>query len=175
MAFNVTEFRSSIQKGLMSPNTYRVLMTPPSIIDRKTYSLLTDSISIPSLGFFNSDNVRPYGFGPTYTLPYGLNITEITCTHYLDSKSNMHKMFEEWMSSIVEWKTQGGYSARYLNEYSTDIEIETYDKSGKLSASYLLREAFPTNMDQIALSWATSDELTKFSVTYKFTDWKINK
>jgi hypothetical protein len=175
MTFNIREFKANIQKGLLSPNTYRVLMTPPSIVDRKTYSLLTDSVSIPSLGFFNSDNIRPYGFGPTYTLPYGLNVTEITCTHYVDSKSNMHKMFEEWMSSIVNWKTAGSYSAQYLKDYSTDIEIETYDKSGKLSASYSLREAFPINMDQIGLNWMSTDELTKFGVTYKFTDWRINK
>ena len=168
MSFNLQDFKSNyLNNDLLRSSHYAVKCTKFG----REYLFMTESIDIPGIGFYNSDNVRPYGFGPTYTIPYGLNINEISCVHLIEGKSAATiKMFEDWTHEIVDWKNS--YSAGYLNDYAAQVNIFTYSPDRSLAREFILREAFPISFNSVPMPWATIDDVTRLTVNYKFTDWQ---
>lgn len=183
MAFNLQQIKSEITKRKYMPeNSYEFFVPVPSFVSSRVTGssnmlrLRTEAVQLPGINFLNIDNYKPYGFGPTYTIPYGLNITAISATHILDGDSKLHRVFETWASNIVYWKpqAQGLYSVNYLKDYTVDVKIITYNSDSQAAGIYILRDAYPTTVDQLSLAWNTTNEYAKLNVFWKFTDWYID-
>jgi hypothetical protein len=54
-------------------------------------------------------------------------------------------------------------------EYRTNVTIQHLRDDGSVSKTYLLKEAFPTDISQIDLSYDTTDAIEEFTVTFQYS------
>ena len=175
MPFNVTDFKSQVaSKGFARAHSYDCIVTPAAGNGREI-SLRTESISAPGAAWMSVDNYKPYGNGRMYTLPYAFNPQEVSMVHTLDADYSVYQDFYEWANKVVDYKGDKQYTAYYLEEYARPLIIQMYDhNTGALKKTITLNEAFPLSVDQMQMSWGSSDDTLKLAVSYKYTDWKVS-
>jgi hypothetical protein len=52
--------------------------------------------------------------------------------------------------------------------YQTDVIVQHLDRNGATLKTYILRGAFPTTLDDIALSASTNDAVEDFGVSFVY-------
>jgi hypothetical protein len=151
--FNISGFRSSIEKnGVLRSNRFIVFFNlPTSLQDFKgeygfedgLISLRCETAQLPGLNLATIDQPR-IGWGPTEGVPHNLAYSEITLTFLMDAQSKIHRMFYDWMNTIVNFQGSRGQSALdrswdvgsnkayayevgYKENYTTDVLITVYD------------------------------------------------
>ena len=175
MPFNIRDFKSEVLKPeLMRSNHYEVLITPPaSVGSGEILRLRSENISIPGAAFMSVDNYKPYGLGKMYTMPYASNLQEINMTFMVDAKSQVIQLFYDWANKVVDFGKERSFAAYYYDDYAKPIDIFLYDVKGELRKTYKISQAFPISIDQPQLSWATTDEILKLSVSFKYSEYTI--
>lgn len=174
MPFSVADFKSNtLTQGMIRPSHYEVNIQPP-VGDGQLYTFRAESVSMPGAAFLAVDNYKPYGSGKLYTIPYAFNPQEINITLTVDGNAEVIQMMYDWANKIVDIDGQKKYSAYYLNTYVASMfEIKVFSQDGTKKKTYRLREAFPTTVDQMQMSWGTSDDTAKLSASYKFTEYTV--
>lgn len=184
MSFNLNTWKRETNTFLR-PSKFEILVTPPNITGaREELRLRAESVSLPGVAFMSADNIRPYGFGKTFSVPYGYNPTEISCTHTIGEDSEIIDIFNKWTNYIVDYEGFEGntsnngvlnntYSANYLKSYSVPLEIRMYKSDGTPSKRIKLMDAFPSSVDQAQLSWGTADDIVRLNVTYRYTNYTL--
>lgn len=116
---------------------------------------------------FDTQDYRYYG--PNFRLPNASAYTDINLSFYVSDQMLEKEVFDKWMSYINPKNT---YDFRFLNEYSTDINIYQFSEVAEKGATYkvTLRRAYPINVQAMPLSWA-EDNIHRLQVTFSYTDW----
>ena len=75
---------------------------------------------------------------------------------------------ERWMNGINNMTDNEGLTNPV--DYQVDIFVAQLDRNGATLKSYTLRGAYPTTLDDIALSYATNNAVEEFgcSLTYQY-------
>ena len=94
-------------------------------------------------------------------------------THTVDEKAEIYKTFREWANKIVDLDGDALYGAKYLKDYAVDMDLKIYNQQNKLAKEIKFIEAFPINVEPMQLSWGQHDEIARFSVSYRFTRFKV--
>lgn len=156
-----------------------------------------EAVNLPGFILQTSDN-RRYTYGPIDKRPYGPMFEPLRLTVLGDNKGNMWKFFHTWMNYILPHTLKGGidrvvdtniksvssypYELEYKDNYVTDVAIyhlpENYDAEGGDLNSFdacitrtICRDAFPSAISDIQLSWAENNSIATFQVQMDFTDW----
>jgi hypothetical protein len=176
MAFNLNSWKYLTKsKGYLRPWSYEIFVTPPVSPDALEIRLRTESITLPGAAFLSADNYRPYATGLNFDIPYAMNISDITCTHMIDGNADIVKTFYEWASLVSDMKGESGkFSANYFKEYVVDMTIKVYTESKELAKTYTVYNVYPKAIDQLSMSWTTTDDVVRLGVTYFFTHYKLN-
>jgi hypothetical protein len=58
--------------------------------------------------------------------------------------------------------------------YQKDIQVDHLDRNGATLKRYLLRGAFPTSLDDIALSASDNDSVETFGVAFTYQYFETN-
>lgn len=151
--FNISGFRSSIEKnGVLRSNRFIAFFNlPPHLQAFKSQygyedgliSLRCETAQLPGLNLATIDQPR-IGFGPTEGVPHNLAYSEITLTFLMDAQSKIHRLFYDWLNTIVNFQGSRGqssldkswdvgsnkayaYEVGYKEDYTTDILITVYD------------------------------------------------
>lgn len=66
---------------------------------------------------------------------------------------------------------QDTYELAYKTEYLVDIELVAFADDGNESHHIILRDAFPTYVQEIRTSWADNSGVMNIPVLMTFTDW----
>jgi hypothetical protein len=173
MPFNISDFKTNVvSPELMRSTSYEVLISPP-VGSGEPLKLRSESVSLPGAGFMSVDNYKPYGLGKMYTIPYAGNLQEINMTFMVDSKSQVIQTFYDWANLIVDFGQRRSFAAYYYDTYARPIDISLYDLKGNLSKTYKISQAFPISVDQAQMSWASTDEIMKLSVSFKYSEYTI--
>jgi hypothetical protein len=104
-----------------------------------------------------------------------------------DGAANMQRFFTEWVKIVCNYDfglsgmaapttSVGGqamsvYEISYKPEYAVDINLQIFNEPGQLIRSVMFREAFPTAVQDIPLSWGRRDDYIKIPVEFAFVDW----
>lgn len=179
MAGVYTEFLSFLNRyGVAKTSHFRLFV--PQVFKGDKFSdigrvlgLRCEATELPGRQLVSNDS-RTYG--PTYKTPYQSLYQEITLNFIETGDFLIRNFFEAWVSAIYNPLNN---QLAYPSEYRRDVELTQYDvmvldatsprSSLRSIATWQLRNAFPTSINQMPVSWA-EDGLHRCTVTLAY-EW----
>jgi hypothetical protein len=164
---NITEFKARLGAGGARPNQFRVLLGFPSYVTGAdpSYSLLVTGAAVPA------STVNPAIIqyrGREVKLAGERIFDPWTVTIVNDSQQSLRRPFEQWMEGMNATAENTGF----LNpvDYQADLTIQHLDRNDDVlrGGTYILRNAFPIQMSEIALQYAQNDIIEEFTVTFQY-------
>jgi len=152
--------------GYARSNRFAVSFAAPGIAASSEYiTYMCESVSIPGKQITSFE--YPFqALANAVKVPNGYTFDDVTCIFNLTHSYEMKKTFDTWMSNIIT----PNYLLNYTNSYETTVLIEQLNTYNQAIYGIELRNAYPITMQAIDLSNATTDEISKLSVTFTFTD-----
>ena len=77
------------------------------------------------------------------------------------------------MNAIVNHADIGGVSQN-LNQYCADLTVTQFDRDESIKKVYSFKDAWPSEVSTIDLSYATGEEIERFTVTWTYQYWTSN-
>lgn len=190
--FNIADFKSYISSaGVMRNNHFLaifpyprgMLRTPDLITTERNLEFACDLFAFPSTGM-HTYPVQRYSYGPVEMKPTSPKFSPLQCTFYCDMQTNVQRFFHEWVKTAVNFDFGEGsivtatadsgavpYEISYMHDYAVDIHLQMYDEHGNMVKEIRFREAWPTDVGDVVLSWGRQNEIAKIPVAFHFTDW----
>jgi hypothetical protein len=209
--FNINEFRTELNvNGVLRNHSFTLIMSPPLMFneseqfktvfgdetfgdpiqnpDLRNLVMRCESVTIPGVNFFTSDNIRRYGYGPIERRPYLPQFNPITATFVVDRAAEVIRYFHLWNNGIMNHDVFSNgihgnvdnfkskpYFLNYKDNYiSPQLTIFVYDEKLKQSFVVKLRDAYPLTTTDISMAWGATDDVIRYSVTFMFTDMAID-
>lgn len=196
MDIEVFKAQHGARFSVLPTNRFKVFIPLPAILlGKRPRNLATassveywcESVQIPGYQIL-SHNVRRHTYGTNETRPFAPNFQPIELTFAFDGEADMWDLFNQWTQLILPHDTRDGdiskvsdyglpgqlvYELSYKDEYKTDMEIAVYDKKNFKVATYKLRDAFPSNLNAVPLSWNEQDNYSRFTVFIEYLDWSV--
>ena len=195
VGFSLNEFTSHVSSygGLYKQSLYLVEIEPgpgntwPSekIGDTKKLSMFCNSASLPGAQVLSSDH-RRLGYGPFDRRPFGIQVTDIPLTFFVDNDGYILSLFNNWFNNIINYDFRAGehgysktnqqlFEVNYRTKYLSTIHIHTFDHLSNDILTYTLHEAFPIQMGDITVAWAENDSYSVVPVQFTFRTYNTNK
>lgn len=163
--------------GPQSPGLAPINGGAPNVL---TY--FCDSAVLPGV-VLNTASTKRSGIGPDEFYPIGVTYNEVPMTFMCDGAGQVMSFFHRWMQHIININPQysdntgqlnGAYPFEiyYKDDYATTINIIHLNESGQQIVAYSLQEAFPVIVADNPVNWATTDEILRLPVNFKFRAWK---
>ena len=203
MAFSISQFSSHMsQKGVLQNNKFEVLITPPPVMTgasvggsstilgvSKDLMFRCANATLPGIALRTVDSNR-FGIGVQEKMVFTGNYTDIDLTFYADRKGDLYTFWYAWMNLVFSTNglefnnpvTVGGnpnkpfYTAEYKDNYaSPQIDIRVYDTSGNKALTYSLAKAYPIALNDVPVSWDSTNQLLKISAKITFREWALTE
>ena len=189
--FSIEQFKAMLSKsnGLAPTNRYFVVIRPPKsmlgVASTDYIQLLAfrcQAADLPGRGLSTVD-VRRQNPGVVQRIPYGQINSDTTLTFMCGADMKEFKFFNKWVNSIVRvpasnengFQTSNPnalpYETEYFDEVKSEIEIHVYDYNNNDIYACVMREAVPTFISPIPLSWQNENQYMQFQVTFAYKDW----
>jgi hypothetical protein len=185
--------RGSSHQGLYKQSLYLVEILPhpgstflTSVIgDSKKLSMLCNSASLPGAQVLSSDH-RRQNYGTFDRRPFGIQVTDIPITFFVDNGGYILTFFNEWFNNIINYNFAMGehaasgtnqqlFEVNYRQHYLCTIKIHTFDHTGKEILSYELSEAFPIQMGDITVAWSENDSFSVLPIQFTFRTYRTSR
>jgi len=167
---NITEFKARLGAGGARPNQFRVLLGFPGYVTGVdvSNSILVSGAAVPA------STVNPAIIqyrGREVKLAGERIFDPWTITIVNDSGQSLRRPFEQWMEGMNSSAENSGI----LNpaDYQADITVQHLDRNDEVlrGGTYILRNAFPIQMSEIALQYAQNDIIEEFTVTFQYAHY----
>ena len=203
MPFNITDIIGSIkQDGVLKSSKFDVTICPNQVMGLEfTPSELTFrciAASIPGMTI-NTTDFKLYGGMPNLKIPISRTTNDLRLTFLTRSDSKDRYFFESWINLISNFSSN---TIAYYYDIRSDIVIKIYDenintktfnvnsgiKGTNLGAgtnqgtttdntiiayTVTVLNAIPINIDDIDISWADSDKLIEYTVTFSYEQLQL--
>ena len=162
---NINEFKSRLRGGGARSNQFKVTLPFPG------YAAVGGETS--DLAFLCKASALPGQSIPSIAIPFRGRELKIagdrafddwTITVINDTDFKLYRAFERWMNGINNMTDNEGIANPA--DYQVDGFIDHLDRNGSTLKSYTYRGLFPTELQGIALDYATNDAIEKFDVTF---------
>lgn len=138
--------------------------------------LLCERTQLPDRAF---DQVPMTQYGVTENYPFKTDYTALDATFLLplmnDGRNPVLDLFSGWQNAIQDVRN-GVDSTRdftWPNNYRTDIYITAFDRQGQPSIQYHFEKAYPKTVEQIPVTWSDQSEMSRLSVEFTYTCWRL--
>lgn len=195
MSFSIEQFKAAVGKrgGMMRDNRFVMTFNLPAVMRDGSYSLVdvwdvsrdmefwVNSVTLP--GYQIGTHVtKRWTYGPDEKRPIAPIYMPFQCTFNADADGQYLRFFNDWLQYIMphDWYTDtinqqsnyGGrqYEIEYKSNYATDISIASVNSEGEIIDVYFLKEAFPSQLADIPLSYDNNGN-AKFNVIFEYLDW----
>ena len=173
MAFNVNTFRSNLIFGGARPNQFDITLTFPAGVNAATQdmTMMAHASSLPGQ---DVGIIPVYYFGRTIKVPGDRTFAEWEVTIYNDEDFFIREAFEQW-SSRINQHVANVRDVNYITAagYSTDATVTQWKKDGTAAAKeYKMVGCWPSNVSAIQTSWADTNTIESFSVTFAYQWWE---
>ena len=174
MAFNVQQFRASLQLDGARASLFEVVMNLPpaagfTALDQeirfkaRATSLPGDSMSSISVPYFG----REIKVAGTRTFP-DWSFTVINDENFL-----IRNNLELWMSALnAHVANIRNPATATMAQYQADAMVTQYAKTGEIIKQYKMIGCFPTDVAAIDLDWSEGDRIEEFTVTLAYQWWE---
>jgi hypothetical protein len=155
---DISQFKGLLGAGGARPNQFRVLLTFPQLIGANIgeASLLVTGAALPA------SNVNPTLLqyrGREVKLAGERVFDPWTITIVNDTEFKLRRPFERWMNLMNNLVTNRGETRP--SSYQTEITVTHLDRNDVPLQTYVLADAFPINMSEIALQYGQNDVVLK--------------
>ena len=189
--FKIGKFISEIQtKGVLRSNKFLVYFNAPIYLSggsiEEQLSLRCESVQMPGMTFAEIEGPPRPGVGPTESIPFNVVFESVTLTFVIDAHGDIHRFFDAWCNSIVNYTSRGQtelknnsrydmspYEVNYKDHYVTDLSIDVIDPTDQKVLTAKMYRAYPHSLPSFDLNWGSNDELIKLSIPFKFTDMEM--
>jgi len=176
MAIDTISSLSSAMKAGARPNFFRVSFPnthakSSTAADIANVNILCKAAAIPgmTLGVIEV----PFRGGRRIKIPGDRTFADWTVTFISDSAHKIRKAFLDWHNDVASFdfnsttlRPNVSRSAQY--NYAVDITVDHLRQDGSVARTYLLGEAFPTDVGAIDLSFDSTDTISEFTVTFQY-------
>jgi len=192
MAFNVTDIIQSVNThGVLKPSKFEVIIS-----GNDTLTVRCIAAQIPGLTI-NTTDFKLYGGMPVLKVPTSKTYTDLRLTFLARSDSADRHFFENWFDLISNFASN---NVAYYNDVARDITINVYDEFNKtktfnttadiqgappgpgtnqgttkdsIAYSVNVLNAIPISLDEVDISWAETDRLIEFTVTFSYEQLQL--
>jgi len=173
MPFNINDFSSEINaKGFNKTSLYDVtFFGPNSDLDtERSINMRCISAEVPGR---QVDTSHFSYYGPQRRFATNSVFVEWNCQILVSEDLSEREYFEKWMDKIMGNYRLGTpnptmYDLGFYDDYVGTIEISNYNEVGEEVKLTRLIEAWPININNIQLHWASGDDLMVLPVTFAF-------
>ena len=170
MAFKIDDIRSHLKLGGARPTLFQIELTSPFDSDLNNVApFMTQASSIPSSSIPAIE--VPY-FGRKIKVAGDRTFDNWSINVINDEDFKVRHAMERWHNNINSLSgnlNTTGTSAP--NNYKSAAKVKQYAKSGGAPIrEYKFYGLFPTEVSSIELSWADTDRIQEFTVTFAY-DW----
>lgn len=180
MAFNVDSFRA---KGLIyggaRPSLFEVRMSLPALAkngdEEEKIRFLGQAASLPASTVQQVD--VPY-FGRMIKYAGDRTFDNFTLSIMNDEDFKLRSSFESWLNGINAHISNRRNSQFSVESYKSNATVYQLAKSGNGSndvstaiRAYTFSGMFPVSVDAIALSFASTNQVESFNVTFAYDFW----
>jgi hypothetical protein len=173
LAFDIEKFKAGgLQYGGDRASKFHVQMAIPALatgdasaIEKFTFTCEATRIPDFTLGTASA----PY-FGRELPLPGDRTFEPWVVQVQNDEDYLVRRAFETWSHRInaLRKNTTVAPITAVPSSYMTDAWIYKYGKAGNLLRTYKMVGCWPSRVSGIDLSWAQRDEITRFSVEFRY-------
>lgn len=182
MAFNVDNFRTTMQFDGARPNLFEVVLQFPSFVELapqaqqlSRFYVKTAQLPGSTIGVVNV----PY-FGREVKVAGNRTFADWSVTVINDEDFTIRNAFERWHRAINGNKTNlrapNAVNTSPLSpgtSYAVDAEVYQYSKAGGTPIKkYRFVGMFPQDLAPIDLDWGSNDTIEEFTVTLSYQYWE---
>ena len=171
MAFNISNFKDALPLGGSRAGLFRIYIPVPDFLkghggSAEKFSLSAQASTIPP-GTIEVTEIAY--FGRTFKLPGARTFDEWSTTVMIDEDFATRDFIEQWMDRINGNTTNKTTSK---GNYFRDLEVHQYAKTGEIIRKYILVDAWPSGLGEVALDWAEGSTVQTFDVAWQFQWWE---
>jgi hypothetical protein len=164
---NINDFKTKLAGGGARKNQFKVTMPFPGFAsvggETEELAFLCQVTTIPAMTIGTTTvNFR----GRPIYLAGDREFAAWTITVLNDTNFRLRDGFERWQNGINNMSDNEGL----INpvDYQVDAFIDHLDRNGSTIKSYTLRGCFPTEIGEIGLDMAPSNDVETFDVTFRY-------
>lgn len=168
----ILELKQALGPGARA-NKYRIAFNIPNAVpktaDLSTVDTLAVSSSFPqkSIGM-----IETFNQGRKLVLPGDTSYPNTwTLEFYNSEEHNIRRAILEWMRSIDHF--QDNMHSGMPIEIMTDLSVSQLDSAMNETVRYTFHGCWPQDMGEISVADDSQDTITRFSVTFAYTDWVV--
>lgn len=161
----VDDFKSKLRGGGARPNLFKATINFPAYAngDAELTSFLCEAAQLP--GSTMGTIVVPFR-GRQLKMAGDRTFDVWTVQIINDTDFAVRNAMERWSNGINAFSANTGLSAPLT--YESDLKVEQLDRAGESIKEYVFRGAHPTDISPIEVSYATTDDIERFSVTFNY-------
>jgi hypothetical protein len=167
---DINEFKARLGAGGARPNQFMVTLTFPAAVGAAAGqdSLLVTAASLPASNV-NTTTIQYRGREVKFAGERSFDPWVITIAN--DTSMRLRSLFERWSDLMNNRLNNGGETAPAL--YMADLTVEQLDRNDAVIRSYSMKDAWPTNVSEIALAYSQNDVISEFQVTFQYQWFEV--
>jgi hypothetical protein len=163
MATMFLENLKAMFSDFLRPNLFQVTFSGNFFGDFE-FGFLTKAATYPFMTY-NTTTVQ-YNNLPRH-FAQGVDYDPIAFEFLVDDGLKVLRFFDNWRKLVMN---DGSRTFNYKDEYSGNIEIELWNRKQFMRAKCTILDAFPVNMDNIALAMDANDQIMTLNVSFRYDD-----
>ncbi len=165
----VDDFKAKLRGGGARPNLFKATINFPTYAngDVEATSFLCEAAQLP--GSTITPIVIPFR-GRQLKIAGDRTFDVWTPTIINDTDFRVRNAMERWMNGMNAHSANTGLTNPV--DYEADLLVEQLDKNGSTLKTYRFRGCFPTAISAIDLSYATENEIERFTVEFQVQYWE---
>ncbi len=178
MAFNISEFRTRLNRDGARPNLFEVTMNFPAnvVLGSGTasteFTFMCKTAQLP--GSTVGSVVVPY-FGREVKFAGNRTFPDWSVTIINDEDFMIRNAFERWMGGInSHFGNRRNASFGTPNSYTVDATVTQFGKTGNKVKVYQFIGMYPIDVSPIDVDWGANDTIEEFAVTLQYQYWISN-
>ena len=170
---SITDFKAKLSGGGARANQFKVTMPFPGYAqvggEIEELAFLCKATNLPEMTI---GTVEVPFRGRSIKIAGDRTIGDWSITVLNDTNFKLRNAFERWQNGINNMSDNEGLTNPA--DYQTDAFVDQLDRNGNNIKSYTLRSCFPTSIGSVDLSYAPTETIQTFGVTFRFQFMESN-
>lgn len=166
----ISEIRGAIRSGLQRQNRWQVIVNFPtyagSNADELQASLLARTTNTPSSTMGVID--LTWG-GRNLPIPGDRTYEEFQVTFIGVNDFNVYNAFQKWSEAMNGSQSNSGLTN--LDDIMSDITFNLLDVNDVITKTYVLTDAWPSVVGQMAMDAGSMDTYAEYDVTFRYVQY----